>query len=293
MAQTYTSVEYEADRPGHEPVWAASWRGEEPLEPSMQIHPGIEVGVVLAGVEDMHYADSHVACGPGQVWLCNAWEPHGPSLTPIRTEAVVFIFRPEFIGDEMLGQTPWLTLFAVPVSQRPQAVSEAARLRVLTLGRLLRREAEEEQKNWREMARALLLALFIELLRTWDISSLPAPPVLARPIDLARVMPAISLVHSLPWQRVSVPEAAAACGLSPSRFHEVFRRTMGLTFGAFCLRARLAFAANQLIHSRRTLSAIAAEAGFVDESHFRRRFLDLYNCTPAEYLERRWRSQPT
>lgn len=285
-------VEYEADRPGREDVWAATWRGEGPLVPHMQVHPGIEVGVVLAGMATINYAECHIACGAGQVWLCNMWEPH-ESVVPDGTEQVVVIFRPEFVGDEMLGQTPWLTLFAAPSSQRPQAVSQVTRRRVLALGKLLSREVEEEQPNWQVAARALLLGIFVELLRAWEVQGLSVSASRATPFDLAKVMPAVGLVHSLPWRRVRVSEAAAACGLSPSRFHEVFRRTTGLPFGAFCLRARLSFAANRLRHTRRSISAIATEAGFADESHFRRRFFALYKCTPAEYRKRREDRQAT
>jgi AraC-like DNA-binding protein len=292
MADVSALIPYESDRPGSQLLWMASWRGGEPRLPRVHVHPGLEVGVVIAGMEEMHYINSRVSCNPGQAWLCNAWEPHGPIATPSRLQSVVMVFAPEFIGEEMLGEIPWLTLFAMPPEQRPQSASSGGRRRVLTIAHRLRREVEEGQRRWRAMVRILLMGLLLELLREWDEEGLPEPSAHATPTELARVMPAVSLVHSLPWRRVGVSEAAAACGLSRSRFHDVFERALGVSFGAFCLRARLSFAANRLLHTDRAVSDVAIEAGFLDSSHFRRRFAILYGCTPSGYRKQR-RSGPT
>jgi len=196
------------------------------------------------------------------------------------------IFLPEFIGEEMLGELPWLTLFAVRPSHRPRVSSPEIRKQALAIGNLLRREIEEQQPRWESVVRLELLHLLIELSRGWQAADLPDARGHVRFDGLARIMPALSLVHSLPWRRVSVPEAAEACGVSISRFHALFRRTMGMSFGEFCLRARVSFAAHRMLNTDKTVAAIAAEAGFVDGSHLNRHFIRQYNCTPARYRER-------
>jgi AraC-like DNA-binding protein len=99
-------------------------------------------------------------------------------------------------------------------------------------------------------------------------------------------MPALRLAHSSPVRRVSLAEAAAACNLSRARFCLLFRNTIGLTFGEFCLRARLALAARQLLDGNASTDVIADHTGFSDASHFHHNFLKRYGCTPSNYRRR-------
>ena len=259
---------------------------ELPLPLDIHLHSEVEVGLVLAGEERIEFSDHQLTCRPGDVWLCGTREPHGFAKSA-GTRNLVLLFAPEFIGEELVGEVPWLTLFSVPPAQRPQVTSPEMRRRVLAIGQVLRGEIEQARPNWQSAVRLELLRLLIELHRGWDLSRLPRTPGPVRLSSLARLMPALNLVHSLPWRRVEVTEAAAACRLSGSRFQDLFRHTMGVSFGAFGLRARLSYATHRLLNTDRSVAAIAAEAGFVDDSHLHRVFVKQYACTPAQYRERR------
>lgn len=257
-----------------------------PLPLDIHLHLEIEVGLVLSGEEWIEFSDHRLTCKPGDVWLIGIQEPHGFA-KPAGTRNVVVLFTPEFIGEELLGEVPWLTLFAVPPADRPRVNSPEMRKRVLAIGQLLRREIEENRAGWQSVVRLELVHLLIELHRGWDVASLPEAPGPVRLSSLARLSPALNLVHSQLWRKVGVAEAAAACGLSPSRFQSVFRRAMGVSFGASCLRARLSFSAHRLLHTDRSVAAVAGEAGFADDSHLHRLFVKHYGCTPAQYRGRR------
>ncbi len=131
-----------------------------------------------------------------------------------------------------------------------------------------------------------LLRLLFELSRPWT----PPPLVLDRgrsaPSNLANVMPALRLVHSHSARKVSVAEAAASCRLSRSQFCLVFRKVMGMSFGEFCVRARLALVAQRLLNSDASVQAIADQVGFTDASHLHRAFVRHYGDTPAVYHRR-------
>jgi AraC-like DNA-binding protein len=99
-------------------------------------------------------------------------------------------------------------------------------------------------------------------------------------------MPAVELVHSSPFRRVDLQRAAAACGFQRSYFDGVFRDTMGLPFSRYELRTRLSHAARLLAGADSPVAAVAEETGFVDASHFHRRFAEVYGCTPGEYRRR-------
>jgi AraC-like DNA-binding protein len=268
---------------GNDLLWAGSGYGDEFGPADIHVHRGFEFGVLVAGEIEMHFDQTILQCRPGDVWFANVFEPHGPRLVKSPCHMVVLVFLPDFVGQEMLGELPWPTLFAVAPEQRPRTTSPELRSRVLGLAGMLRREIEERQQGWESAARFCLLYLLLELSRAWPGEDRPDTTGHVRLSALTRLMPALSLTHSLPWRRVGVTEAAESCGLSRSHFQNLFRATMGMSFGSFALRARLSFVARLVLSTDRPISVIADEAGFVDSSHLDRRFASRYGCTPSEF----------
>ena len=255
--------------------------------PSVHVHPGAEVGVVLEGEERVYYADGSVrVCQPGDVWLSASWQPHGWHISKPRTRNVVLIFPPEFLGDELAGDVPWQSLFLAPPEYRPRPRSDSSRGRTARIAEVIYQEIHGVAGFWEEVVRLQLLHLLIELSREWEWSPKHTGRGLAPTLGIQRLMPAFALVHSQPWRRVPAAQAAEACGLSLSRFHALFRECMHTSFGRFALNARLAYAAYRLVHTNQTVTSIAASAGFADDSHLHHCFAEHYGCTPAKYRER-------
>jgi AraC-like DNA-binding protein len=203
------------------------------------------------------------------------------------TKHVVLIFPPDFIDDELTGPTSWLPLFSTPPEHRPRIPRSEARQRVISIGRDLREEITAARRGWMDVVRLGIARVFIELGRHWS-----APKQSAghggsgpRPSDLARIMPAVTLVHAHTGRLVKASEAAAACGMSVSRFQHVFMDTMGVSFGRFGRRSRLALCAHRLLATDMPIDAIAAEVGMFDGSHLHRAFVGEYGCTPGEFRE--------
>jgi AraC-like DNA-binding protein len=279
---SFLSPRLEQHSYGQRPLHAIAGFNDAPLPLDIHVHREVEVGVVLSGEEQIHFSEMVQICRPGDVWLCASWEPHGWLIDRPRVRNAVLIFQPEFVGEEMLGELPWLTLFAVSPDQRPRVSAPEVRRRALAIGQTLRQEIESQPPDWEALVRIELLHLLLLLKREWG-GKRPAPSGHVRLSTLARVMPALALSHSQPWRRVSVAEAASACGLSSSHFQSLFRRAVGMSFGQFSLRARLSFAANRMLNTERSVAAIATEAGFADGSHLHRRFRQQYQRTPRQY----------
>ncbi len=258
-----------------------------PQEMPLQLdeHEGVEVGIVLTGQQERHFGDLVRAAGPGDVWLCAPWEPHGYRATAPDTRDVCLIFLPEFLGDEKFDGSSWLGLFAVPPAQRPQVNAPELRATTLALALAMRREVPMERSGWQTAIRLDLLRLLFALSRDWRPQARPSAPPAIRASNIPRIMPAVRLMHSRPGRRVTIAEAAAACGLGRAQFCLIFRHTMGLGFGKFCLRARLALVADRLLNTQLPSGAIAEETGFADASHLHRTFVKHYGCTPARYRE--------
>jgi len=247
------------------------------------IHANLEVGIVTAGQQERIFSDLLLTTGAGDVWLTAAWEPHGCRITRSETRTVLVGFSPEFLGEESLAGVPWLALFAVPASQRPQVRTERMRERVLAIAAELQEELETRGPGWEGAVRYNLLHLLLVLRREWEPPASRLSASRAPTGDLMRLMPAMASLHADPKGRLGLEEAAAHCGLSASRFAVLFRRTMGMSFGQFTLRARMAQAAQQLAATDQSIEGIAAQLGFSSGSHLHRLFLKYYHTTPAAY----------
>lgn len=267
------------------PFWVSGDRQPQPTPLDLHIHQGVEVGIGLSGCMEISFSEAVVSVGPGDVWLCAMWEPHGWRVTAPDTLTVKVIFLPSFLGDEMLGDRPWLSLFATPPSQRPRVESREMREEALRIGHDFHREIVARRAGWESMVRIEVLRALIQLSREWTPPPSAGQSSGQSASAVARIMPALQRVHSDPRRRITLAEAAAACALSRSSFGALFKHAMGLSFGRFCLRARLTIVAHHLLTTDMTVETIAEEAGFGDGSHLHHAFLKEYGCTPRRYRD--------
>jgi len=265
----------------------ACWRFASPyphpFEMETDVHRALEIGILLSGKQDRHFEDIIIHMEAGDIYLNAAWEPHGWRATAPRTELLVIHFLPEFLGEETFGDISWLSPFVAPPRQRPQVTTDAMRQRVLAIGQEMSAEAEERRRRWLPGQRLALLQLLYTICRDWDPPRRDGRRARLRASNLARIVPAVELVQANPGRRVTLAEAAEACSLSVSQFLNVFRQTMGLSFGKFALRHRLAQGAQLLLSTDLPTAAIAEKLGFEDASHFHHAFAKLYGATPAEF----------
>jgi len=268
------------------PLYVNSNFYPETLPLEIDVHQGIEVGVLLDGGQSRYHEGLAIPLAPGDVWLCGTWEPHGWRPTAPNSRDVVLIFLPEYLGEEQLGDLPWLSLFAVPPRERPRVRTQEAREKVLAIGREMLDELRTERPEWQGVVRLDLLRLLLTLSRDWEPQARPDSQHRPRAADLPRIMPALVLVHTQPARRVTVAEASATCGLSRAQFSRVFSDTMGMSFGRFCLQSRLGFVAQMLISTDLPTQAIAEQTSFADGSHLHRTFVKHFGCTPGVYRAR-------
>ena len=144
-------------------------------------------------------------------------------------------------------------------------------------------EAERKPPDWEYMIRLNLLQLLCVLKREWSPSNEEAREPGAYAGALARLMPALTRLCADPLDRLTLSQAAAVCGLGVSWFSELFRKTMGVTFAQFRLRARLTHAARLLVETDLSIEDVAARCGFDDRSNFHHQFHRHYHGTPADY----------
>jgi AraC-like DNA-binding protein len=246
------------------------------------VHESLEIGVVLDGEQERRSEGVAVTVGAGDVWLIPGWEVHGWGRTSPEWRAVHVFFLPEFLGEETFDGLPWLNLFTVSPRQRPRVTTATMRQQALGIGEQLARELERRDMAWMSAVRLAVLQLLLMLRRAWEARVESAAPQWGASA-LSRVEPALRLVYEERDRRVSLGEAAAKCALSVTQFRFLFRRGLGLTFGKFALRVRLAHAAHLLAHTDLSLDRISEQTGFANRAHLSRRFARMFGHTPKQY----------
>ncbi len=275
----------DAPWPAGEPFAAYVVVYSDPVPMNGDVHQGFEVGVLLRGEELRRFNEVTMSVDPGDAWLIPPWEPHAWEVRAPDTHELVLHFLPGFVGEEEFGGVPWLALFSVPPEQRPRVTDEPMRRQVVGIAGELAHDLESKPIAWLDSMRLNLLRLLLTMRQHWSPVGDTEMLTRLRVSELARVMPAVRLVQSTPAHRVSLAEAAHECGMSVELFRTLFRRLMGLSFGKFSLRARLAHAAHLLRSSDLTIETIASETGFADASHLHRMFAKLYGRAPGRYRE--------
>ena len=95
------------------------------------------------------------------------------------------------------------------------------------------------------------------------------------------------MVHDRFLDKVRIEDVAAAVDVHPAHLARTFRDCFHLPLGAYVRRLRIEWATRELTETGDALSAIAARAGFADQSHFTREFRKRNGVTPARYRELR------
>ncbi len=91
------------------------------------------------------------------------------------------------------------------------------------------------------------------------------------------------IVHDTFRERLSVAEIAQAVGVHRARLARVYKRHRGLPIAMHVRQLRLAWAADRLLESAESLSSIALQAGFADQSHLTREFKRRFGVPPGAY----------
>ena len=266
------------------PLLANSFRLNRQPKPFFDMHYALEFGFVLSGKMKRHYQHWDTELGPGQVWLCGIWEPHGYDILQAPCAVVIYAISPEMLAMTRFPEIPsfdCMAPFVIPPDQRPQAAFDRRHL-FLALGRRALNILNTKPDQEAVILRLLLLETLLALCQHWP-GSRPGATV---PADRFFIVNRAVLMVFKSTEWITVRKAAQACGIRPATFTRLFREVMGITFVDFSLRYRLHGAKEQLLHSQIPIKAIAASWGFTDKSHFHHVFVSHYGCTPSEYRKR-------
>jgi AraC family transcriptional regulator len=231
------------------------------------VHPRASLSLILEGVGLTRFSRCQSRCEPGVIEVEPAGVPHSHELE----------------SRELL----WCTLEVA--GPRADSVPDLAR-RLRTPGtfdddgpvRIFRRLVDELSRAgaWQAMT---VEGLALELLGSM-ICGLNGGSG-GRPIPIW-LQGAFAGLDECSAHRVRLADVAAQAGVHPAHFAREFRRHTGVSFGEFARQRRVGIAERLLAESALSLSAIAQECGFADQSHFTRVFVRQKGQTPGAFRAR-------
>lgn len=113
----------------------------------------------------------------------------------------------------------------------------------------------------------------------------PRPPGM-QPETHPVVRRAVLLMEQHMGQALTMGELAGKLSISVRQLERLFKSATGRSPQAYARSLRLRMAAWMLIHSKRTISAVASACGFSDASHMGREFRAAFGVPPGEWRSR-------
>ncbi|MBA3847761.1 MAG: hypothetical protein H0X45_14115, partial [Planctomycetes bacterium] len=109
---------------------------QDPAPTYYDMHLELEFGVVLEGAMERSFEGFTRELGPGDVWYCGVWEPHGSRAARRGTASLHFVALPTWLSALRFPEAPTFSPilpFTVPPARRPRP-DEAQRARIRGLG---------------------------------------------------------------------------------------------------------------------------------------------------------------
>jgi len=257
--------------------WAHGSEGIELLEAAFDTftydrhtHDTYAIGVTLHGVQRFSCRSATHDSTPGDVMVINPGEVHdGRSGTAGGYMYRMFYVRPDILGAAVEDVAP-----------RPSDVG--ARCPVFSDRDLFC----QLDLAWRTMAAAPASLAADELLHR-SLGMLGArvvqPARRASATGDDRVLRCVrDYLQDHVEQDVTLYELSAIAGMSRFQLTRRFQDAYGLPLHAYHLHARLEEGRRRLA-SGQTIAAVSADLGFVDQSHFHRRFKGSFGMTPGAW----------
>lgn len=102
-----------------------------------------------------------------------------------------------------------------------------------------------------------------------------------------RISEAVAYIQAEHRNPIGIPELAKMAHLSTRQLNRHFQNVFGMSAQEFIVRTRVQAASEDLLNTDKTLSQIASEHGFYDQSAFARHFKNHTGENPLKFRQRR------
>ncbi len=198
---------------------------------------------------------------------------------PFTGEHCTTLLCGEYSHDMRLDGAPWHALPALAHFAHEELQSDDS---IRTTLDLLRAEVERPMVGGDALARHLLDALFVYLLRAWGRSARSEGTLLGGLHDTA-LAKALRRMHDQPADEWSLESLAAEACLSRAAFARRFTEALGESPMGYLTRWRMTLATRFLADGGLSVAEIADRVGYRSEFAFSRAFKRLRGAAPSVY----------
>jgi AraC family transcriptional regulator len=153
------------------------------------------------------------------------------------------------------------------------------------IGLVLKAELESGCPSGRLFAESLATALGIHLIKQYSTSTQTLREYEGG-LPKHRLRQAIDYINDNLEQDIKLANIADVVGMSQYYFCQLFKQSMGIAPYQYVIQQRVERAKQLLQQTEVTISDIALECGFANQSHFTKHFRKLTGITPKAYRER-------
>jgi AraC-like DNA-binding protein len=239
---------------------------------SRHSHEGYTIGVIEKGAQQFFRTGGNHIAPQDSIILVNADEVHnGHSASEGGWEYKAMYPVPEqfqMLGKELGSPNIALPYFPQPVVYDPELANQ------------LRLVFDTLEKSDNRLLRETLI--YGTLIKLASKHSTHRAPLLASTKAQRQVKLVKEFLEDFPQLDVSLEELAKLAALSPFHLLREFQKQFGFPPHAFQIQQRLRMA-KKLLKQGKTISVVAQECGFHDQSHFHRHFKKAMGVTPGQF----------
>lgn len=225
-------------------------------------HENSHFCLVLQGTYTENYGKREIACKPSTLTFCRSGEVHEARLHDTNARVFVVEISPQWIERLRADSLTLRSAFEFSGSGLPQ------------LSVRLNREFHKTDSAAPLAIEGLALELMAQAARQRVAKIRSAPAWLRQAHEM--------IVDSFP-ETLPLSQIAGAVGVHPVYLATTFRQRFGVTIGEFVRKLRIEQACAELRKGEVSLTEVALQAGFVDQSHFTKVFKSYLGTTPAQY----------
>ncbi|MDJ0595352.1 MAG: AraC family transcriptional regulator [Pleurocapsa sp. MO_226.B13] len=146
----------------------------------------------------------------------------------------------------------------------------------------LKQELETDYNNCRLYSETLLNSLNVHLLRNYSTSPVELKQY-SGGLSPRKLQTAIDYIQANLENKIGLDDFAQITNISPYYFCRLFKKSTGITPYQYLIKCRIDRAKILLRQEKLSITDIALEVGFSNQSHFTKHFKRLVGVTPKKF----------
>lgn len=263
------------------PINSYLWTPRAERQP-LHYHDGLELGLCLEGRGTFTFSDKQFPIFPGDVFVVNNRELHIAVSSP--EDPCRFVFVNFDVSIPLAADESLLMPFAYhpgKFSNRLEAGTPGA-LAIAPLVVRVQEELRAKKEGYRALARALVVQICVEVLRTFA-GSLGEVPWERSVRDFGKKRDLLAFMESRFQDPVTLADLAAYMEVSESAASRAFTQVVGRTFKEQLADLRVQEAKRRLVSTDASVTDICFSSGFQSLPSFYRTFLEIAGVAPAAF----------